>query len=149
MSSDASASHEMRRASAGIARRQRFVLWLVAAVILIATVFSYLGTADSWVSTPPEPEPEAEPKIATMLAPVVAADPARDIELPAGPHRDEFQSSCLICHSARLPLSQPPFGRQKWAEIVHKMADAYGAPVSADDEARIVQYLLAVRPPRS
>ena len=26
---------------------------------------------------------------------------------PQGPHRDEFQTSCLICHSARLPLGQP------------------------------------------
>ena len=77
----------------------------------------------------------------------VAADPAWDIELPEGPHRDEFQTSCLICHSARLPLGQPPFGREKWAEIVHKMAAVYGARLTSEDESHVVGYLLAARPP--
>ena len=75
------------------------------------------------------------------------AEPAWDIELPEGPHRDEFQTSCLICHSARLPLGQPPFGREKWAEVVHKMAAVYGAPITSEDESRVVDYLLAARPP--
>jgi hypothetical protein len=75
------------------------------------------------------------------------ADPAWDIELPEGPHRDEFQTSCLICHSARLPLGQPRFGRERWAEIVHKMVAAYGAPVTTEQQVEVVDYLLAVRPP--
>ncbi len=65
----------------------------------------------------------------------MATDPAWDIELPEGPHRDEFQTSCLICHSARLPLGQPPFDREKWAEIVHKMVAVYGAPMTPEDES--------------
>ena len=77
----------------------------------------------------------------------VAADPAWDLELPEGPHRDEFQTSCLICHSARLPLSQPPFSREQWTAIVHKMAAVYGAPMTLEDESRVVDYLLAARPP--
>jgi mono/diheme cytochrome c family protein len=75
------------------------------------------------------------------------ADPAWDVELPEGPHRDEFQTSCLICHSARLPLGQPRFGRERWAEIVHKMVAAYGAPVTPEQQDEVVDYLLAVRPP--
>ncbi len=78
----------------------------------------------------------------------MAADPAWDIEMPEGPHRDEFQTSCLICHSARLPFSQPTFRREKWVEIVHKMVDAYGAPLTPEEESQVVDYLLAVRPPR-
>ena len=62
-----------------------------------------------------------------------------------GPHRDEFQTSCLICHSARLPFGQPPFGREKWAEIVHKMVAVYGAP--DDHRGRVpCRGLLARRP---
>ena len=78
---------------------------------------------------------------------MVAADPAWDIELPEGPHRDEFQTSCLICHSARLPLGQPPFDREKWVEIVHKMVAVYGAPMTSEEESHVVDYLLAARPP--
>ena len=74
------------------------------------------------------------------------AESAWDIELPEGPHRDEFQTSCLICHSARLPLGQPPFGREKWAEVVHKMVAVYGAPITSEEESRVVDYLLAARP---
>ena len=66
---------------------------------------------------------------------------------PEGPHRDEFQTSCLICHSARLPLGQPPFHREKWVEIVHKMVAVYGAPLTPEDESQVVDYLLAARPP--
>ena len=89
---------------------------------LIAAGFSYFGTRDAWVIADRRPE-------VTPAAPSgEEADPAWDIELPEGPHRDEFQTSCLICHSARLPLGQPRFGRDRWAEIVHKMAAAYGRP---------------------
>jgi hypothetical protein len=77
----------------------------------------------------------------------VAADPAWDINLPEDPHRDAFQTSCLICHSARLPLGQPRFGRDKWAEVVHKMVAAYGAPLTPQEEGEVVDYLLVARPP--
>ena len=59
----------------------------------------------------------------------------------------DFQTSCVICHSARLPLSQPPFPREKWVEVVHKMVDAYGAPMTPEEESHVVDYLLAARPP--
>ena len=87
------------------------------------------------------------PKLTPSSLSSVEGNPAWDIELPAGPHRDEFESSCLICHSARLPLGQPGFRREKWAEIVHKMVAAYGAPVTPRQEAEVVDYLLAIRPP--
>ena len=37
---------------------------------------------------------------------------------------------------------------RKWSEIVHKMVAIYGAPVNLEDEARVVDYLLASRPPK-
>ena len=124
-------------------RRQRFGLLLAGVLAVIATVVSHFGTTDTWepASSPPGDRIE--------VASLVPADPAEDIELPPGPNRSEFQTSCLICHSARLPLGQPPFPRKKWGEIVHKMVAAYGASLTPADEPRVVDYLLAVRPPSS
>jgi hypothetical protein len=122
-------------------RRQRFGLILAVGLGLIATGFSYFGTRDAWVIAARRSDAEVG------LTSGVAADPAWDLEMPDGPHRDQFQTSCLICHSARLPLSQPMFHRETWAEIVHKMVAAYGAPLTPEDESQVVDYLLAVRPP--
>ena len=103
--------------------------------------FSYFGTRDSWVPA------TGSPGATTVFSSGVEPDPAWDLDLPQGPNRDEFQTSCLICHSARLPLGQPRFKREKWAEVVHKMVAVYGAPLTPDDEARVVEYLLVARPP--
>ncbi len=125
-----------------VSRRQRFGLILVGGVGLIASVVAYFGTRDTWTTTTQGLETSAEAGV--VATQVADADDASD--LPDGPNRDEFQSSCLICHSVRLPLDQPLFGREKWAEIVHKMVASYGAPLAPDDEARVVDYLLAARP---
>ena len=135
---------EMRATSsydADATHRQRFGLILAGSVGLIAAGISYFGTRDAWVTADRLPDANA---VATSS---VAMDPAWDIELPEKPYRDEFQTSCLICHSARLPLSQPTFHRENWVEIVHKMVAVYGAPLTPDDESRVVDYLLAARPP--
>ncbi len=124
-------------------RRQRFGLLLASGLGLIAAGFSYVGTRDTWVTA--DRRPDSEPVTTAGEAP----DPAWDVPLPVGPHRDEFETSCLICHSARLPLGQPKFPRQKWVEIVHKMVAVYGAPLTPEDESEVVDYLLAVKPPAS
>ncbi len=141
MSPEPTAEHNTRGHLADATRRQRFGLALAVVLGLIAAGISYSGTKDVWVVADRRPDPE----VVAMSG--VAADPAWNIELPEGPHRDEFQTSCLICHSARLPLGQPPFGREKWAEIVHKMVAVYGAPITSEDESRVVDYLLAARLP--
>lgn len=75
--------------------------------------------------------------------------PSGEMPLPDGPHLEAFQNSCLTCHSARLPLGQPPFGREKWSEIVHKMTAVYGAPMTPEVESNVVDYIVAVRPPET
>ena len=142
MSSEPTVGNPTPSAEPDATHRQRFGLILALGLAVIAAGFSYFGTRDAWVTA--ERRPEAE-----VVAPSdVAMNPAWDLELPEQPHREVFQTSCLICHSARLPLGQPPFGREKWAEIVHKMVAVYGAPASPDDESQVVDYLLAVRPVR-
>jgi hypothetical protein len=118
------------------AARQRFGIVFTVALLLAAAGVSYLGVRDSW-AVAPRPDP----------APAHAEAPP-EVELPPGPHRAEFQTACLICHSARLALNQPPFKAEKWAEIVLKMVNVYGASISKDDQARIVEYLMAVEATR-
>ena len=122
--------------------RQKYGLILVGVLGMVAAGVSYLGTRDAWVVA--DRSQVVEPG-ASAISPV---DTAWDFELPEGPHRAEFQTSCLICHSARLPFGQPPsFKKEKWAEVVHKMVAAYGAPMTPKDESEVVDYLLAARPP--
>jgi hypothetical protein len=122
--------------------RTRFGIILTFGVVLIAAGFSYFGTRDGWVTR------DRRTGAPVLAAAADATDPAWDLELPEGPHQAEFQTSCLSCHSARLPLGQPPFRREKWVEIVHKMVDAFGAPLNREQELEVVDYLIAVRPPR-
>jgi hypothetical protein len=42
-------------------------------------------------------------------------------------------------------MTQPPFPREQWAEVVHKMVKNYGAPITSESEGQIVDYLTAVR----
>jgi hypothetical protein len=122
-------------------RRQRFGLTLAVALALTATAFSYFGTRDTWLT------PGRRPDVTLASLSTTEMDPAWDLDLPQGPNRQEFQTSCMICHSARLPLGQPRFKREKWVEVVHKMVAAYGAPLTPEDEAKVVEYLLVARPP--
>jgi cytochrome c5 len=141
MSPEPTEEHAPPGHDADATHRQRFGLILAVGLGLIAAGFSYFGTRDAWVTAGRRPDLE-------VAAPSgVAMDPVWDLDLPEEPHRDVFQTSCLICHSARLPLSQPTFHREQWVEIVHKMVDAYGAPMTAEDESHVVDYLLAARPP--
>ena len=139
MSSEPTAVHTTPDADA--THRQRFGLIISVVLGLIAAVVSYIGTRDAWVTA------DSRPTDKPGAVSAVAADPAWDIELPEGPFREEFETSCLICHSARLPLGQPKFRGEKWAEIVHKMVEVYGAPMTPVEESRVVNYLLVARPP--
>jgi hypothetical protein len=59
-----------------------------------------------------------------------------------GAGADAINNNCLACHSADHVLNQPLLSKEKWQEVVHKMVTAYKAPISADDEKQIVQYLV-------
>jgi hypothetical protein len=120
-------------------RRQRSGLVILAALGLIAGGISYLGVQASWW-------PAALSAPAGTAGPELAID---ELALPPGPHRETFQAECIICHSARLPLTQPQLNREQWMEIVHKMVTPYGAPVAPEEETQIVEYLLTVQEPGS
>ena len=118
--------------------RLRFGLVLSGSLLTAAAVVAYFSVRDSWAVVP-RPDETASSSVAATVD---------EIELPPGPHRAEFQTSCIICHSPRLALSQPTIPREKWAETVHKMVAAYGADLTPNDEARVVDYLIAVQADR-
>jgi mono/diheme cytochrome c family protein len=64
---------------------------------------------------------------------------------PEGPGRQQFLTSCVVCHSPRYISMQPHFSRQVWASEVHKMVTAYGAHVTPEEEARILTYIMTIR----
>ena len=56
------------------------------------------------------------------------------------------EAHCSACHSIDYITTQPPGkGRDFWQAEVTKMVTVYGAPVPAEDAARIAAYLGAKR----
>ncbi|MGP0594014.1 c-type cytochrome [Nitrospira sp. T9] len=49
---------------------------------------------------------------------------------------------CLMCHSAEYVYTQPPHPREHWMEIVNKMKASFGCPISNEDMAPLVDYLV-------
>jgi hypothetical protein len=62
-----------------------------------------------------------------------------------GEDADAINNNCLACHSADHVLNQPLLSKDAWKEVVHKMVAAYKAPISADDEKQIVEYLVRTK----
>jgi hypothetical protein len=109
---------------------------------VIATAVAYLGTR----ADPQEPvSPPAALAADTSLAVQTIVLPHDEPELPPGPHERTFAASCTICHSPRLVMTQPPFPRKQWEEVVHKMVKTYGAPITPEAQEQIVDYLTSVR----
>jgi hypothetical protein len=66
--------------------------------------------------------------------------PAGDSLFP-GPGADAINNNCLACHSTEMVLNQPALPRATWDAEVHKMINAYKAPVDEKDVGAIVDYL--------
>ncbi|WNM61302.1 cytochrome c [Candidatus Nitrospira neomarina] len=49
---------------------------------------------------------------------------------------------CLMCHSAEYVYTQPPHAREHWMEIVNKMKITFGCPISNEDMAPLIDYLV-------
>jgi hypothetical protein len=113
---------------------------LAVFVGVIATAVAYLGTREG---TQPPVSPSASSGATIPMTTIVL--PHDEPELPSGPHQRTFVTSCTICHSTRLVMTQPPFPQKKWEEVVHKMVKTYGAPITPETEGQIVDYLTTVR----
>ena len=73
--------------------------------------------------------------------------PNYPLDIPPGPNLAVYQQKCLLCHTSRYVTMQPPFSRTVWEKEVKKMVDAYGAPITPEEQERIVEYLVAIEGP--
>ena len=56
--------------------------------------------------------------------------------------RELITTRCVICHSLDyVPMNGPVMTRARWETSVKKMIEKFGAPVSQEESAQIVDYL--------
>jgi len=94
------------------------------------------GTAGTVLELKPNPPPD-NPLHAIVL-------PHAEPLFRPGPGREEFMTACVVCHSPRYITMQPGFSRSTWLSEVNKMKDNYGAHISAEQVAKIADYLVFV-----
>jgi mono/diheme cytochrome c family protein len=83
---------------------------------------------------------------ATAAAPVQYKAPPETARLDPGPNLAIAQAHCALCHSVDYITTQPrnfANPRAVWTGEVAKMRKAYGATISDEDSAKIVDYLVA------
>jgi cytochrome c5 len=73
--------------------------------------------------------------------------PVSDVIFPAGDGAQIANAYCLMCHSAGMVLRQPPLTEAEWLAEVQKMRALWGAPIPADQNQPLAQYLTRVNGP--
>lgn len=68
--------------------------------------------------------------------------PDTEPKLPSGPDVALVEANCLACHSADMMTNQPALGAKGWAKTIAKMREVYKAQIRAEDEPKIVAYLV-------
>ncbi len=61
--------------------------------------------------------------------------------LAPGPGMEVARANCGLCHSTDYIVRQPRGDAKQWGPEVAKMIKVFGAPVSAENEKVIVEYL--------
>src|SRR5438132_10520903 len=102
-------------------------------LIKILTIGLLIGAALSPVA--------ARAQAAPVFKSVTVDLPAGDRVFPGGAAADAINNNCLACHSAGMVLNQPALPKAQWEAEVHKMINAYKAPIADADVAAIVAYL--------
>jgi mono/diheme cytochrome c family protein len=83
---------------------------------------------------------------AAAAGPIRYTPPPETATLATGPNLDLAQAHCALCHSVDYITTQPrnfANPRAVWTAEVAKMRKAYGASLSDEDAAKIVDYLVA------
>ena len=118
--------------------------WIFAVVVVLGAAaggVAYLGIRDDG---PPAAVSSAGPESVSVAGSAIEL-PHEEPIVPTGPHRERFQSSCTVCHSTRLVFTQPALTEKQWTEVVAKMVNAYGAPLTPEQQGQVVSYLTALR----
>jgi len=80
----------------------------------------------------------------SLLAASAAASAAdeKPIVLKEGPGKDAVMNNCASCHSLDyIEMNSPFLNGEGWEKEVHKMIEAYHAPIDENDAKAIVEYL--------
>ena len=80
-------------------------------------------------------------KTAALADPLKIVLPPETASFRAGPGVETAMAHCLQCHSTEYITSQPPLGSEAWRASIGKMRAKYGALVSPEAEAVLVEYL--------
>ena len=71
-----------------------------------------------------------------------AASAQERITLKDGTGRAVTENICSGCHSLDyIRINAPFMNRQTWTASVNKMVQMFGAPIAANDQATIINYL--------
>jgi hypothetical protein len=89
--------------------------------------------------------PVAGAQALTLKTPAAVDLPFGDPEFPKGPNVDAVNAGCLTCHSVDHVLNQPSLSKAGWTEVVEKMVKGYKAPITEEDQAKIVDYLYTIK----
>jgi hypothetical protein len=81
----------------------------------------------------------------TLKTPAAVDLPFGDPEFPPGQNVDAVNGGCLTCHSVDHVLNQPSLTKAGWTEVVEKMVKGYNAPITEEDQAKIVDYLVSIK----
>lgn len=101
---------------------------------MTATLFLAAAVLAAACSKPEAPKPEGAPATPSAAAP--AASGAKAL----------FEEKCRLCHELERALDQRK-SRAEWTTTVMRMKETNACPITADEAARIVDYLAAVRGP--
>lgn len=64
------------------------------------------------------------------------------VQLADGPGRTVTMARCPICHSLDyIPMNAPVMDRASWQKTVQKMRERFGAPITDEEAAQILDYL--------
>lgn len=82
--------------------------------------------------------------VALVAAAATAFAQERPIQLKDGAGKAVTEGICSGCHSLDyIRINAPFMNRQTWTASVNKMVQMFGAPIAANDQATIIEYLSA------
>ena len=80
--------------------------------------------------------------VVLFRAAATASAQERPIALKDGAGKAVTENICSGCHSLDyIRINAPFMNRQTWTASVNKMVQMFGAPIAANDQATIIDYL--------
>lgn len=72
---------------------------------------------------------------------MLGAAAAQGVNLPAGPNREVVFKACQGCHDLSVVVAATGLSREDWNATIDEMVTSNGMSVTAEDRAKILDYL--------